>query len=160
MMKRSPLIWLSSLHGNAGMQRDILSKLQQSVPLASLENDSRPVAPKSSDGFMNPCASIEETPDINQQVILSLPPSRTLTPPPVPTPLREAQMVEIPRFSPITEVGDTDTASDSDLWQQELLETLYLHYGYTPPLPLPTTAPSVPIAEAEAKKLVRLVGML
>ncbi|KAF8063149.1 hypothetical protein FPV67DRAFT_1672188 [Lyophyllum atratum] len=98
---------------------------------------------------------------------IDLPCPRVLTPPPQPAQNSDAQSLHIPRFHPIhlntaaVQEGSTRSLSQSskaDALQQEMLEVLHLHYGFTPPLPLPNAVPAV-LSENEYKKMIRVLGL-
>ncbi|KAG6905969.1 hypothetical protein DXG01_016612 [Tephrocybe rancida] len=87
---------------------------------------------------------------------------RPLTPPAQPAQILDAERYHVPHFLPVTKSGlslSLVPPGPADLWQQEVLEILFVYYGYTPPLPLPTSAPRPPMGIPERRKLVRLLGL-
>ena len=59
---------------------------------------------------------------------------------------------------PIPIPSSSSGSRSIDTLQQEILEILVLHYGFTPPLPLPSSLPLL-TSEEEARKLVCLLGL-
>ncbi|KAG6915610.1 hypothetical protein DXG01_010725 [Tephrocybe rancida] len=92
--------------------------------------------------------------------VLSAP--MTLTHPPEPAQILDAERIDVSRSHPLRDhyVGEPliPHPNTIDLLEQEVLETLILHYGYTPPIPLPTYVPPIN-NEGDYKRLVRLLGL-
>ncbi|KAF8057800.1 hypothetical protein FPV67DRAFT_1677025 [Lyophyllum atratum] len=80
---------------------------------------------------------------------------RALTPPPRPALSSDAEHFDYIQFH---HTAPTLPVSSADAWQQEVLEILSTHYGFTPPLPIPTTIPA-PTREVDRKKLIRHLGL-
>ncbi|KAF8055372.1 hypothetical protein FPV67DRAFT_1680475 [Lyophyllum atratum] len=87
---------------------------------------------------------------------------RALTPPLQPAQILDAEPIDLPQSHPIRIDAlfkqQPTPLSEAEAWEQEVLEILFLHYGYTPPLPMPSTFPA-PLSEADRKKLIRLLGL-